>query len=146
MAAHQDCRKGRSLMIANNNVGQQASRDDSHTADISAAPSKIARILAYLLIPCNSLNRFEAEHLGDHCLPSTISTLTHSYNIKFQHQPEKVPNRWGQPCTVTRYRLPETQREHARQVLTLMSKAVYQRSSSQHDSRATQATYARTGA
>lgn len=145
MAAHQDCRKGRRLMIAINNASQQASRDDSHTADISAAPSKIARILAYLLIPCNSLNRFEAEHLGDHCLPSTISTLTHSYNINFQHQPEQVPNRWGQPCKVTRYRLPETQREHARQVLKLMSQPAYQRSSAHHDSRATQANCARAG-
>ncbi|MFI8688875.1 hypothetical protein ACIGHJ_13900 [Stutzerimonas kunmingensis] len=133
-------------MIANNNADQQATRDDSLTANISAAPSKIARILAYLLIPSNSLNRFEAEHLGDHCLPSTISSLTHSYNIQFQHQPERVPNRWGQPCTVTRYYLPDTQREHARQVLTLMSQAAYQRSSAQHDSMAKQATCARAGA
>lgn len=146
MAAHQDCRKGRRLMIADNNSNQQGSRDDSHTTDICAAPSKIARILAYLLIPCNSLNRFEAEHLSDQYLPSTISTLTHSYNIQFQHQPERVPNRWGQPCTVTRYCLPETQREHARQVLTLMSQAAYQRSSAQHDSMAKQATCARPGA
>ncbi|WP_197092448.1 hypothetical protein [Stutzerimonas frequens] len=136
-------------MIANNHAGQQACQDSSHTADISAAPSKIARILAYLLIPCNSLNRFEAEHLGDHCLPSTISTLTHSYNIQFQHQPERVPNRWAQPCTVTRYCLPETQREHARQVLARLSQAASHRreirARDQHDGMAEQATCERAG-
>ncbi|SEJ43839.1 hypothetical protein SAMN04244579_04370 [Azotobacter beijerinckii] len=85
-------------------------------------PTKIARILAYLLAPCNSLNRFEAELLGDHCLNSTIAKLTHSYGLEFQRQPEKVPNRWGAPCDVTRYGLPESQRQHARAVLALLSK------------------------
>lgn len=125
---------------------QHASLHDSHTTDISAAPSKIARILAYLLIPCNSLNRFEAEHLGDHCLPSTISALTHDYSVQFQHLPERVPNRWGQPCTVTRYCLSETQREHAHQVLTLLRKPASQRKGAEHNSMAKQATCEKAGA
>lgn len=89
---------------------------------VQTAPTKIARVLAYLLVPCNSLNRFEAEALGDHCLPSTISALEHRHGLQFQHQPEQVPNRWGKPCGVTRYRLPESQRERARQVLALLAK------------------------
>lgn len=31
---------------------------------LATAPTKIARVLAYLLAPCNSLNRFEAELLN----------------------------------------------------------------------------------
>ncbi|SFB58259.1 hypothetical protein [Azotobacter beijerinckii] len=86
------------------------------------APTKIARVLAYLLAPCNSLNRFEAELLGDHCLNSTIAKLAHSYGLEFQRQPEKVPNRWGAPCDVTRYSLPDSQRQRARAVLARLSK------------------------
>ena len=89
---------------------------------LDKAPTKIARVLAYLLVPCNSLNRFEAELLGDHCLNSTVAKLAHSYGLKFQRQPEKVPNRWGAPCDVTRYSLPESQHKHARTVLALLNK------------------------
>ncbi|MDV7210758.1 hypothetical protein [Azotobacter beijerinckii] len=85
-------------------------------------PTKIARILAYVLMPCNSLNRFEAELLGDHCLNSTVAKLANQYGLEFQRQPEKVPNRWGAPCDVIRYSLPESQRQRARAVLALLSK------------------------
>ncbi|THG83903.1 hypothetical protein E5198_06295 [Pseudomonas sp. A-1] len=86
------------------------------------APSKIARVLAYQLPACNSLNRFEAEALGDHCLNSTIAKLTHDYGLAFQRQPEKVPNHWGTPCDVVRYRLPASQQKRARAVLALLFK------------------------
>lgn len=79
-------------------------------------PSKIARILEYLLTGA-SLNRFEAEPLGDHCLNSTIAVLANHHYLTFQRQPEKVPNRWGKPCRVTRYSLPTTERHHALAVL-----------------------------
>jgi len=83
-------------------------------------PSKIARILAYLLTGA-SLNRFEAERIGDHCLPSTISDLAHKHGLIFQRQQERVPNRWGAPCTVTRYSLPPNQHKRARAVLITLS-------------------------
>ena len=89
---------------------------------LEQAPSKIARVLAYLLPACNSLNRFEAERLGDHCLPSTIAKLANGYGLEFQRQPEKVPNHWGTPCDVTRYSLPESQHQRARAVLALLNK------------------------
>ncbi|SEJ57603.1 hypothetical protein SAMN04244572_04534 [Azotobacter beijerinckii] len=109
---------------------QQASpsQDQHITASASPAellvdmPTKIARILAYVLVPCNSLNRFEAEALGDHCLNSTIAKLTHDYGLEFHRQPEKVPNRWGTSCDVTRYSLPESQHQRARSVLALLNK------------------------
>ena len=84
------------------------------------APSKIARVLAHLLY-VGSLNRFEAERIGDHCLHSTISSLAHSYGLKFHRAPEKVSNHWGAPCDVTRYSLSESEHRRARSVLTLLN-------------------------
>ncbi|WKN20640.1 hypothetical protein [Azotobacter vinelandii] len=102
--------------------GQSITASASPDVLLASAPTKIARVLAYTLIPGNSLNRFEAEALGDHCLNSTIAKLAHDYGLEFQRQPEKVPNRWGAPCDVTRYSLPESQHQRARAVLALLSK------------------------
>lgn len=94
-----------------------------HKADSTTqAPSKIARILAHLLAG-GSINRFEAERIGEHCLPSTISVLVSSQGLAFQRQSEKVPNRWGKPCTVTCYSLPECELKRARAVLLAQSKS-----------------------
>lgn len=49
-----------------------------------------------------SLNRFEAEHYGDHCLHSTVSTLAGEGNM-FYSQWEKVPTRFGKSTRVKRY-------------------------------------------
>jgi hypothetical protein len=46
------------------------------------APSKIVRILTHLLAG-ESLNRFEAERLGDHCLNSTVAVLANRYGLLF---------------------------------------------------------------
>jgi len=43
----------------------------------------------------NSLNRFEAEALGDHCLPSTISTISRKYSLEIPRKMVKVPNQFG---------------------------------------------------
>jgi len=79
-------------------------------------PSKIERILAHL-ITGNSLNRFEAERLGDHCLNSTISDLANEYSLNVLRRPEKVPNNWGAPCRAVRYSLPHSERDRAELVL-----------------------------
>lgn len=103
---------------------QQASPKTTHShhsnlADaLSNAPTKAARILAYMLMPGRSLNRFEAEKLGDHCLPSTISAFKHGNGLQFTYTLEQVPTRWGKPCIVTRYRLLESQRGAALALLT----------------------------
>lgn len=83
-------------------------------------PSKIARILAHLLAG-ESLNRFEAERLGDHCLHSTISSLAHDYGLAFQRQPERVPNHWGLPCDLIRYSVPDSEHRRARDVLLMLT-------------------------
>jgi hypothetical protein len=83
------------------------------------APTKIARILAHLMKNV-SLNRFEAELLGDHCLHSTISRLSNDHGLLFRRHPESVPNGWGQSCRVTRYKLADEQQKLAENVLALL--------------------------
>lgn len=100
----------------------KASPEKSHadsTTSTGKAPTKISRVLAYLLQD-RSLNRFEAERLGDHCLHSTISSLTHGYGLKFARKSERVPNHWGLPCLVTRYSLPPTEYKRAKSVLAML--------------------------
>ena len=97
------------------------SHGDITTSANNDAPSKITRILEHLLF-IESLNRFEAERLGDHCLHSTISSLANGYGLLFERQLERVPNHWGQPCTVTRYSLPTNEHRRARNVLAMLGK------------------------
>jgi len=95
-------------------------RSQSHGDSTTETPSKIARILAHLLSGA-SINRFEAEHIGDHCLPSTIAVLANHYGLSIERKQERVPNRWGAPCTVTRYSLPPSQHKRARAVLVALT-------------------------
>lgn len=92
----------------------------------SKPPSKIARVLAYMLND-GGLIRFEAERLGDHCLHSTISSLANGYGLKFQRQLERVPNHWGEPCIVTRYTIPASERHRASAVLEMLCSPLKQR-------------------
>lgn len=87
---------------------------------LRTAPSKIARVLVYVR-HFDSLNRFEAARkVGDTCINSTIPALESQYDLSFEHIPEKAANHWGDPCGVTRYRLPASQHEQADKVLTMM--------------------------
>lgn len=92
-------------------------------ADCTTKPlGKTARIL-YHLINGASLNRFEAERLGDHCLNSTIATLANRHGLLISRTPEKVPNRWSEPCSVVRYSLPPSERDSANDVLARLMRA-----------------------
>ncbi|KGS43306.1 helix-turn-helix domain protein [Burkholderia pseudomallei MSHR5613] len=51
-----------------------------------------------------SLNRFDAERLGDHCLNTTISTLR-AEGWLITAEWETVPTRFGKTTRVLRYRL-----------------------------------------
>ena len=87
---------------------------------LRTAPSKIARVLVYVR-HFDSLNRFEAARkVGDTCINSTIPALESNYGLTFEHIPEKAANHWGDPCGVTRYRLPASQHKQADKVLTMM--------------------------
>ena len=96
------------------------------TISTGKAPTKISRVLEHMLND-GSLIRFEAERLGDHCLHSTISSLANGYGLQFDRQLERVPNHWGEPCTVTRYTLPESERARAHNVLLMMCKPLKDR-------------------
>jgi hypothetical protein len=93
---------------------------------INDAPNKISRVLAYL-ITGKSLNRFEAERIGEHCLHSTISRLSNEHCLTFIRQPEAVPNNWGRPCRVVRYSLPTSQMARAKVLLSFLASSVGQR-------------------
>lgn len=77
--------------------------------DQENAPSKVQHqqlnketaILA-ILKAGQSLNRFQAERLGDHCLHSTIATLR-SKGYLFRDEWETVPTRFGKSARVKRY-------------------------------------------
>ncbi|WP_282365608.1 hypothetical protein [Pseudomonas sp. PS02290] len=90
------------------------------------APNKICRVLAYL-ITGKSLNRFEAERIGEHCLHSTISRLTNHYDMTFARKAESVPNNWGRPCRVVRYWLSASERKRATVLLSFLSSTAGQR-------------------
>ena len=64
--------------------------------------TKKAAIVEALRI--GSLNRFQAEHLGDHCLNSTISELRAEGYLIHAHD-EQVMTRFGRPVRVKRYSL-----------------------------------------
>lgn len=73
------------------------------------APSKAQRkngnketTILSILKSGNSLNRFEAERFGDHCLHSTIATLR-SKGYQFHDAWEWVPTRFGKEVHVKRY-------------------------------------------
>ncbi|SEJ34101.1 hypothetical protein SAMN05216201_107108 [Pseudomonas linyingensis] len=83
--------------------------------------TKIATILR-LLLDGHSINRFEVEHVGDHCLHSTISTLANDYGLTFARVWEQVPNRFGGKTRVIRYSLPTFERFRAAQVFKLLMK------------------------
>ncbi|TLP74750.1 hypothetical protein FEA48_11085 [Pseudomonas nitroreducens] len=101
---------------------QQASPQNSqrNTITVANAPTKLSRVLAFL-VAGGSLNRFEAERLGDHCLNSTISALKHNWGIHFQILPERVPTRWGKYCDVNRYSISESQLKRAQRALSMMT-------------------------
>lgn len=63
--------------------------------------TKEASILA-ILMSGRSLNRFEAEPAGDHCLNTTIANLR-GKGYLFRDEWERVPTRFGKTARVKRY-------------------------------------------
>ncbi|MCY1376829.1 hypothetical protein D9M69_643490 [compost metagenome] len=75
------------------------------------------------LLEGKSLNRFEAERLGDHCLNSTVAVLANRYGLSVLREQERVPNNWGTPCLVTRYSLPPSELRRARHALLMLNRS-----------------------
>lgn len=104
---------------------EQSSPSHGDITTTTEAPNKICRVLAYL-ITGKSLNRFEAERIGEHCLHTTISRLANHYDLEFSRKGEAVPNNWGSPCRVVRYWLPASQRKRAKVLLSFLSSSAGQ--------------------
>jgi len=64
--------------------------------------SKEFNIIQYLLSG-KSLHRFKAETIGDHCLPSTISSISSKYNLEIPRKMIQVHNRFGSTTNVMCY-------------------------------------------
>lgn len=64
--------------------------------------TKLTRIIEALRDPAG-LNRFEAEHLGDHCLNSTVAVIREMYGDKLIQRWEEVPSRFADKVRVLRY-------------------------------------------
>lgn len=78
-------------------AGQTATSEKTHPND-----TKISKILAILERSNAGLNRFEAEHYGDHCLNSTIAALRAAGHVIYDLW-ESVPTRFGVTARVKRY-------------------------------------------
>lgn len=72
--------------------------------------------MLYLFAQGARLHRFEAERLGDHVLPSTVSDLQKSHGIHFNREMIKVPTRFGVEARVALYWLDGGHLERARKV------------------------------
>ncbi len=80
--------------------------------------TKQAVILHYLTFD-GSLNRFEAERIGDHCLHSTISTFRNNYGLTVLDEFESVPNLTGSYTDVKRYWIESASKSQAKKLLSL---------------------------
>jgi hypothetical protein len=69
------------------------------------------------------LQRFSAEIIGDHCLPSTISDLQKLYGITFTRKMISVPNRFGSETSVMLYWLEGESLEIARRITSQLGVA-----------------------
>lgn len=78
--------------------------------------SKQSKMLRYF-VTGRSLNVFEAEPLGDHCLNSTVSALANYCGLEFHRQWETVPTRFGVSVRVIRYSLADSSMEAAHAIL-----------------------------
>lgn len=78
-------------------------------------PRKWARILRAFL-DGRSLNRFEAERIGDHCLHSTVAKLQ-AKGVLIYRRDETVPGFGGNPTHCCRYSLATQSCERAAELL-----------------------------
>jgi hypothetical protein len=67
-----------------------------------------------------SLTRFDAERLGDHCLPSTISGLSIQHGLEFPRKLVKVPTRFGGETSVMEYTTSEDDKTYINKYLGVL--------------------------
>lgn len=79
-----------------------AQSDTNHRQRTKAGTKEHA---IYNALVHGSLNRFEAERLGDHSLNSTVASLR-AKGFPIVSRAERVPTRFGRECRVLRYWIP----------------------------------------
>lgn len=98
-------------------AGQHSPNSNTKQLTRLRKKTKVGNILLVLFLG-RSLNRFEAESLGDHCLHSTISCLSNEYGLKIDRKTEPVPNRFSEKLTsVKRYWLSQNSQQAALKLL-----------------------------
>lgn len=82
-----------------------SSSGNARITKIVANKKKLGKLDSMLerFVKSQALNRFSAERVGDHCLPTTISGLQIRYGLKFSREWTKVPNRFGTVTSVMSY-------------------------------------------
>ncbi|MEP1446267.1 MAG: hypothetical protein ABJK37_09185 [Paraglaciecola sp.] len=88
-----------------------------------STPRQLTKLDSMLLRFANGqkLNRFDAERIGDHCLPSTVSDLQKRNALTFCRKLVKVPNRFGSRTSVMMYWLEGESLLIARKIIKLNS-------------------------
>ena len=81
------------------------------------AKGKLRSMLEYFA-QGQRLHRFQAERLGDHCLPTTISDLQKRHGIYFDRETVSVPNRFGSETSVSQYWLAGQNLEKVREIVS----------------------------
>lgn len=96
----------------------QASGLSKSTDDILSKPKKMGKLDSMLrrFAAGRHFNRFQAERVGDHCLPTTISDLQKKYTLWFSRKLVKVPNSFGTETTVSEYWLEGESLERANSI------------------------------
>jgi hypothetical protein len=98
-------------MIEDQKTKGAAPREENAPFEYTSQQNTKESSILEVLRAGRSLNRFEAEPLGDHCLHSTIATLRRKGHL-FYDQWERVPTRFNKAVRVKRYRYVGLGREH----------------------------------
>lgn len=68
------------------------------------------------------LHRFSAEHLADHCLPTTVSDLQRKHSITFSREWVEVQNRFNGTTRVKLYYLQGDNLSKAQEIVSRRAK------------------------
>lgn len=81
-------------------------------------PGKLFQMLRHFA-EGKRLQRFQAEQFGDHCLHTTVSSLQMKYQIRFEREWVRVPNRFNGETRVKHYWLAGDDLQKARLAATV---------------------------
>jgi len=88
----------------------------------SKRPTKREMVLAWLIDKSErgfKVTRFDAEHIGDHCLNSTVSEIEHLDGVRISRKKTKRPTRFNKAIDCNEYWIAESELMNARKALTV---------------------------